>query len=75
LVGGRRVRVRAASPVEVVRCRECGVAFSCAPPGGRHRVGYLLRVDSAVIERAERSVHAPDAESSAAADTARRHRS
>jgi predicted RNA-binding Zn-ribbon protein involved in translation (DUF1610 family) len=55
VVGGRRVRVRAASPVAVVRCRACGVAFSCSPPGGRHRLGYLLPVDAAVIGRADRA--------------------
>jgi hypothetical protein len=55
VVGGRRVRVLAASPVAIVRCRGCGVAFDCAPPGGRHRHAYALPVDARTIEEAERA--------------------
>jgi len=53
VIAGKRVRVLAASPLYIVRCRGCGVAFSCSPPGGRHQHGYLLPVDSSVIEQAE----------------------
>lgn len=54
VIAGERMRVLAASPLDIVRCRGCGVAFSCSQPGGRHRHDYLLPVDSTVIEQAEK---------------------
>jgi len=50
-IGDHSEWVLATSPLEIARCRECGIAFSCFPSGSRQRADYLLPVDADAIER------------------------